>query len=78
LPPAARGTLFEKTAPLDPPQKLLINFIVSRQELFIMTGCHKDAARISKTATFNLITMKVLYHQKFHSAMRWKALVFNE
>jgi len=23
-PPAARGTLFEKTAPLDPPQKLLI------------------------------------------------------
>jgi hypothetical protein len=27
LPPAARGTLFEKTAPLDPPQKLLINFI---------------------------------------------------
>jgi len=27
LPPAARGALFEKTAPLDPPQKLLINFI---------------------------------------------------
>jgi hypothetical protein len=27
LPPAARGTLFEKTAPLDPPQKLLINFV---------------------------------------------------
>jgi hypothetical protein len=26
LPPAARGTLFEKIAPLDPPQKLLINF----------------------------------------------------
>jgi hypothetical protein len=26
LPPAARGTLFEKTAPLDPPQKLLIKF----------------------------------------------------
>ena len=25
LPPAARGTLFEKTAPLDPPQKLFIN-----------------------------------------------------
>jgi hypothetical protein len=24
LPPAARGALFEKTAPLDPPQKLLI------------------------------------------------------
>jgi hypothetical protein len=24
LPPAARGTLFEKTAPLDPPKKLLI------------------------------------------------------
>jgi hypothetical protein len=24
LPPAARGTLFEKTAPLDPPQKLFI------------------------------------------------------
>ncbi len=28
LPPAARGTLFEKTAPLDPPQKLLINFLL--------------------------------------------------
>jgi hypothetical protein len=27
LPPAARGTLFEKTVPLDPPQKLLINFV---------------------------------------------------
>ncbi|MGD2092848.1 MAG: CARDB domain-containing protein, partial [Candidatus Aminicenantes bacterium] len=27
LPPAARGALFEKTAPLDPPQKLLINFV---------------------------------------------------
>jgi hypothetical protein len=27
LPPAARGALFEKTAPLDPLQKLLINFI---------------------------------------------------
>jgi hypothetical protein len=25
LPPAARGALFEKTAPLDPPQKLFIN-----------------------------------------------------
>jgi hypothetical protein len=25
-PPAARGALFEKTAPLDPPQKLLISF----------------------------------------------------
>jgi hypothetical protein len=24
LPPAARGALFVKTAPLDPPQKLLI------------------------------------------------------
>jgi hypothetical protein len=24
LPPAAKGALFEKTAPLDPPQKLLI------------------------------------------------------
>jgi hypothetical protein len=24
LPPAARGALFEKTAPLDPPKKLLI------------------------------------------------------
>jgi hypothetical protein len=24
MPPAARGALFEKTAPLDPPQKLLI------------------------------------------------------
>jgi hypothetical protein len=27
LPPAARGALFVKTAPLDPLQKLLINFI---------------------------------------------------
>jgi hypothetical protein len=27
---ATRGALFEKTAPLDPPQKLLINFIVFR------------------------------------------------
>jgi len=27
LPPAARGTLFEKTVPLDPQQKLLINFV---------------------------------------------------
>jgi len=26
LPPAARGALFEKTAPLDPRQKLLIYF----------------------------------------------------
>ena len=24
MPPAARGAFFEKTAPLDPPQKLLI------------------------------------------------------
>jgi len=24
MPPASRGALFEKTAPLDPPQKLLI------------------------------------------------------
>jgi hypothetical protein len=28
MPPAARGTLFEKTAPLDPPQKLLIKITV--------------------------------------------------
>jgi hypothetical protein len=27
LPPAARGALFEKTAPLDPPQKLLIRLM---------------------------------------------------
>ena len=27
LPPAARGTLFEKTVPLDPRQKLLINSV---------------------------------------------------
>jgi hypothetical protein len=27
LPPAARGALLEKTAPLNPLQKLLINFI---------------------------------------------------
>jgi hypothetical protein len=27
MPPAARGALFEKTAPLDPPQKLLINIL---------------------------------------------------
>jgi hypothetical protein len=25
MPPAARGALFEKTAPLDPPQKLFIS-----------------------------------------------------
>jgi hypothetical protein len=29
LPPAARGAFFEKTAPLDPPQKRLVHFIVS-------------------------------------------------
>jgi hypothetical protein len=29
LPPAARGAFFEKTAPLDPPQKRLLNFMVS-------------------------------------------------
>jgi hypothetical protein len=28
LPPAARGALFEKTAPLDPPQKLLFNTLL--------------------------------------------------
>jgi len=28
LPPAARGALFEKTAPLDPPQKLLIKAVM--------------------------------------------------
>jgi hypothetical protein len=27
MPPAARGALFEKTAPLDPLQKLLTNFL---------------------------------------------------
>jgi hypothetical protein len=30
LPPAARGVLFEKTTPLDPPQKLLFVFISLR------------------------------------------------
>jgi hypothetical protein len=35
LPPAARGALFEKTAPLDPPQKLLFNFVVLRSFLAI-------------------------------------------
>jgi hypothetical protein len=30
LPPAARGALFEKTAPLDPPQKLLIDLLQSQ------------------------------------------------
>jgi len=29
MPPAARGALFEKTAPLDPPQKLLIKGLPS-------------------------------------------------
>jgi hypothetical protein len=28
LPPAARGTLFEKTVPLDPLKKLLINILL--------------------------------------------------
>jgi hypothetical protein len=28
MPPAARGALFEKTAPLDPPQKLLIKAVM--------------------------------------------------
>jgi tetratricopeptide (TPR) repeat protein len=32
-PPAARGALFEKTAPLDPPQKLLINSMFPRTGL---------------------------------------------
>jgi hypothetical protein len=27
MPPAARGALFEKTAPLDPPQKLFIKAV---------------------------------------------------
>jgi hypothetical protein len=36
LPPAARGALFEKTAPLDPPQKLLFIFIVLERFL----ACH--------------------------------------
>jgi hypothetical protein len=34
LPPAARGALFEKTAPLDPPQKLLIKFYKTSNEKF--------------------------------------------
>jgi hypothetical protein len=32
LPPAARGVLFEKTTPLDPPQKLLFIFIRLRKK----------------------------------------------
>jgi hypothetical protein len=31
LPPAAKGALFEKTAPLDPPQKLLIGSFVQEK-----------------------------------------------
>jgi len=29
MPPAARGAPFEKTAPLDPPQKLFINSTIT-------------------------------------------------
>jgi hypothetical protein len=32
LPPAARGTLFEKTVPLDPLQKLLIIFFEKKKK----------------------------------------------
>jgi RND family efflux transporter MFP subunit len=39
LPPAARGALFEKTAPLDPPQKLFI--IVLALLLLLPLGCSK-------------------------------------
>jgi hypothetical protein len=37
LPPAARGALFEKTAPLDPPQKLFIrNFFICLALIFAL------------------------------------------
>jgi RND family efflux transporter MFP subunit len=39
LPPAARGALFEKTAPLDPPQKLLI--VILALLLLLPLGCSK-------------------------------------
>jgi len=35
LPPAARGALFVKTAPLDPPQKFLIKFYRTSNEKFL-------------------------------------------
>jgi hypothetical protein len=39
LPPAARGALFEKTAPLDPPQKLLIKggHSLQPERIFVQT-----------------------------------------
>jgi hypothetical protein len=41
LPPAARGTLFGKTVPLDPLQKLFINF-VSGHLCPVTAGCYND------------------------------------
>jgi hypothetical protein len=35
MPPAAMGALFEKTAPLDPPQKLLIVFLKKPNKSFL-------------------------------------------
>jgi hypothetical protein len=39
MPPAARGALFEKTAPLDPLQKLFIKFFVFFFILFYDINC---------------------------------------
>jgi hypothetical protein len=38
LPSATRGALFEKTAPLDPPQKLLIKCFVAKIINALMRG----------------------------------------
>jgi len=38
LPPAARGALFEKTAPLDPPQKLFISETKKMKKIILILG----------------------------------------
>jgi len=68
MPSATRGALFEKTAPLDPPQKLLIKDGHSLQpgRIFVQTmtafGCFK-VRRLKRRLKASIPGMRATFHQ---------------
>jgi hypothetical protein len=56
LPPAARGALFEKTAPLDPPQKIFIKGCFNRH---LSSVTHLLIFLLSKSEKFACLLPRV-------------------
>jgi hypothetical protein len=79
MPPAARGALFEKTAPLDPPQKLFIEgSVVSRISEIKRLKASKPCLHTNPNASYDFQRFTAFsadsVHQKKPS--RWpKALI---